>query len=315
MNLEIIAKKLNKILNGTDEEIPSGLVSPVTDNYFFRVFSQGLYLSEIDDMNSGKNFIPVVVGAYGGENNPVPELGEEDRNVTIQFLFPVRFKERMYDIESNFLIPTFVGKLLTFGSQKAVCNLSPAQFGELQDFSFDEFNSWVINNYKMPVNKIETYMSMEIVLYLSTAKNAGETNGFVYGNILSQNISIKLIDEQTPFFTDDSPVFVGMEDNASVSPASQQLLGENSAKGFGQSTAYVEQINFYFKANTSYMNLLENYKNRKVQEMIISLTDTYALPNENKSYARSYYIANMSINFSKGSLVIVSITLGDLLEV
>lgn len=314
MNLEIIARKLNNILNGTDTEIPSGLVSPVTDNYFFRVFSQGLYLSEIDDMNSGKNFIPVVVGAYGGENNPVPELGEEDRNVTIQFLFPVRFKERMYDIESNFLIPTFVGKLLTFGSQKAVCNLSPAQFGELQDFSFEEFNSWVINNYKMPVDKVETYMSMEIVLYLSTAKNAGETNGFVYGNTLSQSISIKLADAQTPFFTDDSPIFVGMEDNASVSPASQQLLGENSAKGFGQSTAYVEQINFYFKANTSYITLLENYKNRKVQEMIISLTDTYALP-INKSFARSYYIANMSINFSKGSLVVVSISLGDLLEV
>ena len=319
MNLEIIARKLNKILNGTDEEIPSGLVSPVTDNYFFRVFSQGLYLSELDDMNSGKNFIPVVVGAYGGENNPVPELGEEDRNVTIQFLFPVRFKERMYDIESNFLIPTFVGKLLTFGSQKAVCNLSPAQFGELQDFSFEEFNSWVINNYKMPVNKIETYMSMEIVLYLSTAKNAGELNGFVYGNILSQSISIKLVDAQAPFFTDASPVFVGMEDNASVSPASQQLLGESSAKGLGQSTAYVEQINFYFKANASYTKLLEHYKDRKVQDMIITLTDTYTLPNTDNqfpgSFARSYYIANMSINFSKGSLVVVSISLGDLLEV
>lgn len=318
MNLETIARKLDKILNGIDTEIPTGLVSPVTDKYFFHVFSQGLYLSEINNMNSGKNFIPVVVGAYGGENNPVPDLGEKDRNVTIQLLFPVRFKEQMYDLE-DYLDTVIVGKLLTFGSQKAVCNLSPAQFGELQDFSFDEFNRWVTNNYKRPLSKLETYMSMEIVLYLSTAKNSGELNGFVYGNTLSQSISIKLVGAESAFFTDDSPVFVSMEDNASVSPASQQLLGESSAKGLGQSTAYVEQVNFYFKANASYTKLLEHYKDRKVQDMIITLTDTYTLPNTDNqfpgSFARSYYISNITINFVKGALVVVSIALGDFLEV
>lgn len=314
MNLEIIAQKIDKILNGVDVEIPNGLISPITENYFFKVFSQGLYLSEINDMNVKKNFIPVVVGAYGGENNPVPDLGEKDRNVTIQILFPVRFKQEMYSLE-DYLDTIFVGKVLTFGGQQAVCNLSPAQYGELQDFSFDEFNQWVYNNYLMPINKIETYMSMEIVLYLSTAKNVGSVDGFVYGNALSQSISIQLVGEEASFFEDNSPVFVSMEDNANVSPASEQLLDTSSTKGLPQSTAYVEQIEFYFKGNADYQKLLENYKDRKVQDMIISLTDTYTLPNTNSgfpgSFTRSYYVANMTINFSKGSLVVVTIVLGD----
>ena len=66
INLEEIVKKLDKILNGIDPDIPTGLANPVTDEYFFMVFSEGLYLSTIADMRAGtrKNFIPVVVGAY-----------------------------------------------------------------------------------------------------------------------------------------------------------------------------------------------------------------------------------------------------------
>ncbi len=317
INLEVIANKLDRVLNGTDLEIPSGAVSPTNDKYFFGVYSQGLFLSQINDMGSGKNFIPVIVGGYGGENNPVEGLGEQDRNVTIQILFPVRFKQDMYALE-EYLDDYFVGRFLTFGSQKAVCNLSPAQYGELQDFSFNEFKLWVENVYKMPLDIAETYMSMEITLYLSTMKGAGEENGFVYGNAFTYTIEIGTIvdNEFSAFFTDDDPVFISNTDNASMSPATQQLLGDKYTRGLGSVTAFGKNIVFYVKANEDYATLIQKFQERDLQGLIVKIDETYTLCDTyEETEERSYYITDMILQASKGEAMTISITLGDKLDI
>lgn len=319
INLEEIARKLDKILNGIDSEIPTGLPSPVTDNYFFMVFSEGLYLSTVADTRAGvrKNFIPVVVGAYGGENNPVEGLAEQDRNALIQVLFPVRFKEQMYELE-NYLAQCFVGRLLTIGSQKCICNVSPAQYGELQDFSFNEFNQWVETNYKMPLDKTETYMSMTLNLYLSTAKDVGSNGGFVYGNSFKTKIKLYTDDTFQTVYEEDSPVFIQATPTTNSAPASQHILGEDYARGMPESTSYAKQITLYVKQTSFYAALIQAYIQRKYQTFIVGLRDDFGFTvqgfDTSESTQKLYYISDLIVNVNKGELMTVVLTLADYLE-
>lgn len=317
INLETIAKKLDDVLNGIDTDIPNGLVNPVTNDAFFKVFSEGLYLSTIADYNVGKNFFPVIVGAYGGENNPVEGLGEQDRNVLMQILFPVRFKEQFYELE-DYLDQVFVGRLLTFGSQKAVCNLSPAQFNELQDFSFNEFNKWVETTYKQPLDRTETYMAMNITLYLSTAKNVGIEGGFIYGNSYHTELRFYYDDTFDNYSEDKNPIFVQANPTTNISPASQQILEENYARGMPQSAAYSRQITLYCKTTEFYAVLINKYLNRQYQNIIFEIKDSYDFNVSGISTVEStpklYYVSDIIINASKGELMTITLTLADYLE-
>ena len=323
INLETMAKKIDSILNGTDPEIPNGLVSIANDNFFFKVFSEGLYLSENYDSNSGKNFIPVIVGAYGGENNPVADLGEQDRNVLIQILFPVRFKTDMYDLE-EYLDTVIVGKELTFGTQKAICNISPAQYGELQDFDFVEFSKWVENIYLQPIEKMETYMSMTLTLYISTAKKVGG-DGFVYGN--SYTTSVKVGTTLTnhsisgTYYEDKNPIFVGTGDTLSNSPASQQLLGDTFAKGLPITSGYGKQITLYVKNDSLYVFLVKRLHNRTFNDLIFELSEDTGLTEIVSdvvtpiTFTHLYYVTDMILNINKGQLMTLTLTLADYLEI
>ena len=316
INLEVMARKIDKVLNGTDTEIPSGLVCPANDNYFFRTFSEGLFLSEIADKNTGKNFIPVVVGAYGGENNPVAGLGEQDRNVLIQILFPVRFKEQMYLVE-EYLDEVFVGKELTFGSQKAVCNLSPAQFSEIQDFNFHQFQEWVENTYLVKIDVNEPFMAMTITLYISTAKGVGNDDGFVYGNSYSFKFSIGTIvdSEFVADFVDNDPVFVDQADSAASHISSQQLLGEKYSKAVAMLTSYTKTIEVYVKNNSNYVWLINKYLDRDLQGLRVKVEETYGIGATNPTKTAYYYLNDISLVKTKGELMSVTLTLGDLLEI
>jgi len=316
INLEIIAKTVDTILNGTNPEIPSGLISPTNNDFFFKVYSEGLYLSEVADMGKGKNFIPVVVGAYGGENNPVEGLGEQDRNVMIQILFPVRFKPIMFALE-EYLDAIFVGRQLTFGGQKAVCNVSPAQYGELQDVDLNQFREWVETTYKEKVEIMDTYMAMNITLYLSTAKNVGKPGGFVYGNSYSYGFAIGSIVNGSfvADFTDDEPVFVDQADSSSSQLASQQLLGEKSAKNLALATSYAKTIEVYIKDNSSYVWLIQKYLDRDLQGLTVQVNEEYDIGTTHPTKTAYYVLNDVSLVKTKGELISVTLTLGDKLEI
>ena len=316
INLEVMAQKIDNILNGTDTDIPSGLVSPSNNDYFFKVFSEGLYLSKVHDMNRKKNFIPVIVGAYGGENNPVEGLGEQDRNVLIQILFPVRLKEEMYVLE-EYLDAVFVGRLLNFGTQKAVCNLSPAQYSELQDFDFNEFNHWVETTYLQPIEKMETYMAMTITLFISTAKNVGLAGGFVYGNSYEFSFSVgsKVGGVFTAGMTDSSPVFVDQADGSSSTPSSQQLLGTKYSKSINMVTSYSKTIEVYVKNNTDYVWLINKFLDRDLQGLMVQVVETFKIGTTNPTRTALYALNDMSLVKAKGELMTITLTLGDLLEI
>lgn len=301
INLETIARKLDSILNGTDTEIPSGLVSPTNESFFFRVFSEGLYLSENYDMNTGKNFLPVVIGAYGGENNPVAGLGEQNRNVLIQVYFPVRFKLEMYELE-EYLEEIFVGRTLTFGTKKAICNISPAQFSEFQDFDFNEFDRWVENTYKQPIEKMETYMAMTFTLYLSTSNSE-----YVYGNSATSTLTIDGIsagDLATWFNNDitkttDDITFVSQSLQSNSDPAVQQLLGADESEGLPVGTSYASSFTVYIKDSPFYRYLVNQWFNGKAQ----TITLTLHLDFLGQTYTKTCFIQSLNLTLEKGELV------------
>lgn len=304
INLEVIATKIGKILNGIDLEIPSGVVSPSNDNFFFRVFSEGLYLSENYDAESGKNFIPVVVGAYGGENNPVEGLGEQNRNVMIQLYFPVRFKSDMYALE-EYLDSVFVGRVLTFGTQKAVCNVSPAQYGELQDFDFVEFSKWIENVYQHPIEKMETYMAMSVTLYLSSANP-----GFVYGNDAVAQLTIDGVSSSDleTWFDDDTTattetlVFASHSLQSNSDPAIQQLMGSSESAGLPVGTSYGSSFSVYVKDSPFYRYLINKWFGGNSQTLTLTLNLTLL----GQTYTKTCFIQSVNLILQKGELVTIT---------
>jgi len=311
INLEQVCKMLDNTLNGTNEEVSE--ISPTTDAYFFKVFSEGLYLSNVSDRVKGKNFIPVVIGSLGGEYNPVPYLEEDDYSIQITLFYPVRFKNDFYAL-NEFFRKVFVGKVLTYGTQKALSNISVAQYGELQSLDMKEFREWITRTYKEEtINVIETYMSMQFTLYLNTAYKLGQTDGFVLGNQIPLT-KIKMTYKGTTFLEDTTPVLIERADLANVEPAQQQLYGENYSRGFGASASFTRQLPLIIKLNTGYRTLLDYCENTKdIQNIVVEITESIPFASA-LTITHKYYISAYSRNTKLGDFLGVNLTLNDYKE-
>ena len=179
-----VAAKLEELLNGVGNDFP----------FQFVVKSQGYHLDSIADHKKGYNLIPVFVSSLGGEYNPVPNLHEANFTYSVNIYFPVRFKEDFYQL-NEFLENTFVGKKVQIGSQNPLCNISPAEYGEIVGVELSRFKSWVEEEYESTGGKFfekeqevcEEYMSMTFKLYCTTL---GE--GFMFGNDVKYELTMKL---------------------------------------------------------------------------------------------------------------------------
>lgn len=169
-----VAEKLQAILNDNDSEI--GDDNPA--GFEFSVATQGFHLDHVQNRVSGSNFIPVFIGSLGGRYNPIAGLKQADMNVQVTLYFPVRFKDEFYKL-NDYLVDTFVGRTLNWGTNSGRCvsNISPAQYGEIQNLDTKQFATWVADTYQESIDVMEPWMSMTFTLYLSTIGN-----GYVYGN-------------------------------------------------------------------------------------------------------------------------------------
>lgn len=316
INLELISRKLDNIFNGLDSEIDYiNNPSPMNERYFFNFYTEGLFLNEIYDPKSRKNFIPVIVGAFGGEFNPIPNLEQQEYNVNIQINFPVRFKEDFYNM-NNFLIKTFVGKVLTYGDTKAVSNISVPEFGEITNLDLKEYAKWVQDIWQQPMEAMESYMTMTFTLYLSTAKDLGLANGFVLGNDISvSKVQIyTLNDDNTKniILEDSEPIFTQHALVSNTEGATQQFLGGDYSRGIPATSGYGFEMPLMVKNNEGYFNLLKKLEGeRKVQDLRCDITTKYNIYTTFES-TKSYYITNYSRVAMIGSLLTITISLADL---
>lgn len=175
-----IAEKLQELLN--DVSCPG--------DFHFVVKSQGFSLDTIANKNTGVNTIPVFVSVLSGENNPVPNLKQKNRNYEINIYFPVRFKEDFFAIE-DYLDTCFIAKRVQFGNEIALCNTSIAEYGEITGIQAEQFAEWVNDAYSGTVRVFkkeedinEPYMSMIIRLYTTTLGD-----GFMFGNDVNYKLT------------------------------------------------------------------------------------------------------------------------------
>lgn len=297
INLEQIREKLENLLNGTDEEL-GNLVSPNSDKYFFNVATEGFELKRIYDMQSGKNFIPVFIGSAGGEFNAIPDLGQYSLSIQCQVYFPVRFKDDFYIYFTNFIKNVFVGKMLTYGDEKALHNISVPQYGEIESFAVKEFQNFIINTYKMPVEVSEQWMTMTFVIYLSALNK-----GFAFGN--EATASIIYISSEGKIENLPYPVYITQTSNANVETQSEQILGEKQAKSLGVISGYAFSIDLYIQNNGFFKSLLNDYYAGKIQNNHISLLNNLI----GVWYVIDCIISTATVNITKGQPLTISIQL------
>lgn len=315
ITLEQISTKLDNILNGVDEET-SSLVSPANEKYFFKVATEGLSFTNQNDMISGKNFIPVFIGSFGGEFNPVKGLGQADLQIQVQFYYQADLKEDFYKL-TDFLVDVFVGGYLTFGTQKAVCNIEPPTYGELQTNDITKFKEWVTTTYKQPIKVSSVYMTMTMTLHISTAKDVGLEGGFMYGN----DARITRVEfKQTTYaqngtpttetiLTDETPIIIERADINDTTPASQQILDSYYAKGIGANTSVVKQLPLIIKNTSGYKDLLSKLELDRAQQSIFVEVDETIDIDTGLTITTTYQIINYSRGTSVGKLFSISLTL------
>lgn len=204
ITLREVAIELERILNGTSENVPNGAVRPFDG--VFLVKTQGFHLDHVMDKKTKSNFFPVFIDSGTGEFNPIQGLEQVDYSFPVSIYFPIRYKDKMLEMQ-KYLVDCFVGASMNFNvlkpngeldyKQGAVTNISACELGEITDMDVDQYGQSVLKNlnkyiseqYMIPVGNMEPWISMDFTLFVSTMKNANQEGGYVYGNAIKFSLN------------------------------------------------------------------------------------------------------------------------------
>ena len=181
IRLDEIAIKLNEVLNNVDNPVR-------IDNarVAFMVATEGFRIDNIADKELGKNLIPVFIAASGGENNPVEGLKQQTKSINIGIWYPLKYKDNFYVLE-DYLDDVFVGKLNNLGNNTGSCltNLGTAEFGEITNGNFTQFEQWITSKYKKTLDVTMAWFSMTLTLYATKT-----SSGFMFGNEIKYELEM-----------------------------------------------------------------------------------------------------------------------------
>lgn len=288
-----VAKKLEEILNGTDNDAQID-----GEAVLFKVATEGFHLDTIADTEKGKNFIPVFISLDGGQINPVPNLKQAQYNIRVQIFYPVKYKDIFYYL-NDYLFDKFVGKTINYGtlSGTALSNISVARYGEIQALDLTRFAQWVSSTYQKTIDTCQEYMSMEFMLYLSTLNEDLE-----FGNSVQTSFSYTYGGNT---LTDTSPIYEEGSIETNSEPNGQQLLDATipETDGLPVVTSIGTGLTLYVKNTEFYTQLLEIIFTGHAQELSIDVSCTLF----GKTFTRTCYLPSTNLVFRKGSPI--SITL------
>ena len=323
-----IATELENILNQTSGNVPEG-VKPPFDG-LFAVRTEGYVLDHVHDFETGKNFFPVFLGAMTGDFNPIPDLEQIDMEVPVSIYFPVRFKDKMLEMQ-EFLNKVFVGRAIGFNQdedgkygQYAVCNISMAELGEITTLDVDQFgnsilkglNQFIQEQYKMPVSSSEPWICLTFSLYLATMKGALSTDegATIYGN--AYQVFLQYADWKEIITTDN----VAVAYSATTETQQGFALGGDVERR-GSSLAVTSAVSFTFEAvvkrNAFWHEILSEFFKGTLDpngfEMAIQLKDEYK-SGEDTDYAdygnevEMVTLTNITTNFGTNEPLVVQFT-------
>ena len=331
-----IATELENILNQTSGNVPEGAKPPFDG--LFAVRTEGYVLDHVHDFETGKNFFPVFLGAMTGDFNPIPDLEQIDMEVPVSIYFPVRFKDKMLEMQ-EFLNKVFVGRAIGFNQdengkygQYAVCNISMAELGEITTLDVDQFgnsilkglNQFIQEQYKMPVSSSEPWICLTFSLYLSTMKGALSTDkeATLYGN--AYYVFLQYGDWKEIVTTDN----VTIAYSATTETQQGFALGTGESESRGSSFGVTNAVSYTFEAvvrrngfwNEILSELFKGELNPNNFEMAIMLKDEYR-SGEDTDYADFGYeveqvvLTNLTTNFGTNDPLTVQFTFTPMAEI
>lgn len=300
IRLDEVSKKLQDILNGSDEEVEN-LNLPVSapTEFSFVVNTEGFHLDHIANMATGRNFIPVFVSSMGGNFNPVPDLLQANYVIPITFYFPVRFKNEAFAL-NEYLAQVFVGRQLNYGSHsgKAISNISVAQYGEIVDLDLKEFLGWVETNYKIRMDVREPFIQMTISLYLGSA-----AQDLVYGNDATATLTLEGEDDEEDI---TEPItFAQGSIQSNSDPATQQIMDTKEIEGLPTGTSYGQSFSIYIKTSELFQKLLSCWFDEEKEMPKITLSLAFSsFPDV--VYTRECFMQSANMVIQKGELATIT---------
>lgn len=327
LTVKEIAKELDSILNGTSPNIPEEATRPFDG--VFSVKTSGYHLDHVYDPKTKSNFFPVFMENGTGEFNPIKDLEQVDYSFPISIYFPVRFKDKMLAMQ-EYIAKCFVGQTPLFSvygddgkiayKQGAVTNVSAFELGEITDLDLDQYgqsllkqlNAYIAEQYKLPVNTMEPWISLNFTLYVSTMKNANAKDGYVYGNVMKTLLRIKhngkLLEEEIK--TDG----IGLSYSASTTSQQAFDIGgsvEDEASSYVVTNARGIGFEAVVSDNAFWNTLLEYYSLGKLSQLeasiVISSKDEQTL--SGLSIVQDVVISSLNISVDLGSPITVKFAL------
>ena len=327
LTVKEIAKELDSILNGTSPNIPEDATRPFDG--VFSVKTSGYHLDHVYDPKTKSNFFPVFMESGTGEFNPIKDLEQVDYSFPVSIYFPVRSKEKMLAMQ-EYIAKCFVGQTPLFSvygddgkivyKQGAVTNVSAFELGEITDLDLDQYgqsllkqlNAYISEQYKLPVNTMEPWISLNFTLYVSTMKNANAKDGYVYGNVMKTILRIKhngkLLEEEIK--TDG----IGLSYSASTTSQQAFDIGgsvEDEASSYVVTNARGIGFEAVVRDNPFWNTLLEYYSLGKLSQLeasiAISSKDEKTL--SGLSIIQDVVISSLNISVDLGSPITVKFAL------
>lgn len=327
LTVKEIAKELDSILNGTSPNIPEEATRPFDG--VFSVKTAGYHLDHVYDPKTKSNFFPVFMENGTGEFNPIKDLEQVDYSFPVSIYFPVRFKDKMLAMQ-EYIAKCFVGQTPLFSvygedgkivyKQGAVTNVSAFELGEITDLDLDQYgqsllkqlNAYIAEQYKLPVNTMEPWISLNFTLYVSTMKNANAKDGYVYGNVMKTLLRIK----HNGKWLEEEIKTDGIGLSYSASTTSQQAFDiggsvEDEASSYVVTNARGIGFEAVVCDNAFWNTLLEYYSLGKLSQLeasiVISSKDEQTL--SGLSIIQDVVISSLNISIDLGSPITVKFAL------
>lgn len=301
VDIQDLQSKLNNMLNGKDN--PNNVkVGDYISDFEFIVLSYAQYLDNIYNTKTNKNMIPVYISEPSGTVEPIPELMEINMDYSITLYFPIRLKEKFFKM-MNYFIDVFAGRMINFNdSGNALCNITVPQFSEIEEKEFVQFQDYLTNHYKLPMQRTEVWGAYTFTLYLHQLKNLGEEDGFILGNQIKYSLSFTY--NNTTYSED--VILASSARSYTSDPLSQQILGQTETTAINKNSSYGDSIQVYAK-NSSFWNQFRYlFENGYLQGIEFTLTKTYTY--DNASFERKLILVSCPQAIDYGEAITYTFT-------
>lgn len=236
------------------------------------------YVDSSIEKNNGAFVIPVMVTFNGdGSFEAYPDVGMHEITYSISMVFPVvetNDMSSMYVFIANLL----VGKLKLIGSTSGYycLNVGAPSFGQMQyleSLEFDQFKQNLSIIFKNCVTVSREWCTMDFDIYASSMKDLGKSGGFIYGNQVSQTLTVVFATGALSETLNVIQPSNSVENNLTT----QQGVSSNYAKSLTSGTALGNTKTVFVKMSQFWINMMSASKNGTIGKLTATIQDNVCL--------------------------------------